>query len=355
MSHRVRLLGLALLAGTLPASAVADIVVGGYGDGSNPEPLRIFADSANGNVAPLRTLGGGPTSTLHTPVGGYFEPVEGVIYVADFSGQAIRIFAANASGDVAPKRVLDSVYVGQARSVAVDVAHQELLTFSSGCCLAAFDQMASGNVFYKRSVQWGGLTGSVTQLNYPYALVYMPATDEVALIDHDPAAPNAPKLMVFDRTASGNAAPKRVIKGANTGLGDNVFGLAYDAPSRRLFVGAHTRNPDSSRSARVLVFDDTADGDVAPVRSIAGAATGLELSSTAGIGGLSVDPQRQRLIASIDDYSVAANGKLLVFDLAANGNIAPLQVIAGAQTGLGTNLGAPIWVPAERIFGNGFE
>lgn len=126
-------------------------------------------------------------------------------------------------------------------------------------------------------------------------------------------------------------APKRIIKGPNALVGTFTARLAYDVPSRRLFVSAITNNPDSSRSARIVVFDDQANGDVAPLRTIAGAATGLELPGTSFIDGLAIDPERQRLIVSIADFSVTANNKILMFALTDNGNLAPLQTIAGAR------------------------
>jgi len=354
MSSRLRLFFLGLLILSQQGPLRAEILVGGFGDGVTPVPLRGFSDSANGNVAPVRVLGG-PTTGLKTPAGGVYEPVENVIYVADFYGTTIRVFYANANGDAAPVRVVGPTYTGQARAVAVDVTHNELLAFTSGCCLAAFDRGANGDVFFKRFVQWGGLSGSVTQQNSPSALVYMAPTDEVAETDTDSASPYTPKLLVFNRTDSGNTAPKRMLKGANTQFGDYAGGLAYDAAARKLYVGAYTTNADLSHSARVLVFDDAANGDVAPSRSIAGAATGLELTATSSIGGLAIDPEHQHLIVSVSDYNSTAANKLLVFALGASGNTAPLQTIAGASTGLPKSIGAPIWVSSDRVFANGFE
>lgn len=352
MSNRLHLSFLGLLLLTQPDVVHADILIGGYGNVSTAQPLSRFADTANGNVAPMGALGGA-TTALQTPIAGIYEPQEDVVYVADFYGQTIRVFPVGASGDVAPKRVVGSTYVSQVRSIAVDVPHNELL-ITSTCCYKVFDRTANGDVFYKRYVQWGGLTSSVTQQNAPAALVYMPATDEVAELDTDSASPYTPKMLVFNRTDSGNTAPKRVLKGANTQLGTYAGALAYDAPSRKLFIGAYTTNPDLSRSGRILVFDDLANGDVAPSRTIAGAATGLELPAASSIGGLAIDPKRQRLLISLSDYNVTVNNKILVFDLAASGNTAPLQTIAGAQTGFPLSLGTPIWVP-DRIFANGFE
>lgn len=357
MSHRrlsllPRLTWLALLVLGGSTAAHADVLIGSYGNGSSTESVRGFADAYNGNAAPMRNLGG-PATTLHAPAGGAYEPVEDVIYVADFWGQAIRVYAVGANGNAAPKRVLDSPYVGQARTVAVDVVHDELLTFTSGCCLAAFNRTDSGSAFFKRYVQWGGLSGSVTQQNSPQGLVYLAPTDEVALIDSDAASPYTPKVLVFDRTASGNTAPKRVIQGVNTLLGSYASAIAYNEAAHEIYVAAYVQNADQSRSGRILVFDDAAAGNAPPKRKISGIFTGLELTSSGRISGLAIDPQRQVLIVAVDDYNTPANDSLLMYPLGAAGNTPPSQSISGTQTGF-ASLGAPIWVP-DRILRNGFD
>ena len=352
MSNRMRLLCLGLLLLTQQVSVRADILIGGFGNTTTPQSLLRFADAANGNVAPISTLGGVATA-FQTPIAGIYEPLEDVVYVADFYGQSIRVFPVGASGDVAPKRVVGPDYVSQVRSIAVDVTHAELL-ITSTCCYKVFDRTANGNAFYKRYVQWGGLSGSVTQQNSPAALVYMAPTDEVAETDTDSASPYTPKVLVFNRSDSGNTAPKRVLKGTSTQLGTYAGALAYDASSRKLFIGAFNTNPDSSRSGRILVFDDMDDGNVAPLRSIAGSLTGLELTASGNIAGLAIDPKRQRLLVSVSDYNIAANNKVLEFDLTASGNVLPLQTIAGTLTGFPLSLGTPIWAP-DRVFANGFE
>lgn len=337
---------------TLPARA--DILVGSYGDGSGaPQALRAFADDANGDVAPLRTLAG-PQSTIVSATGGSYHASEGSVYVADFWGQAIRVFPAYADGDVAPLRVLDAPILGQARTVALDPAHGELLTTASGCCLVGFALDASGQAPWLHMLDWGGLPSSVTGLNYPASLTYLEASDEVALTDSDFGPSFAPKVLVFNRTDAGNTAPKRVIKGDLTGLGGWVGGIAWDAQAHVLHVAANTRNPDGSVSARILAFDDHADGNVAPLRTIASAATGLELPSGSYLLGLAIDPLRRRLIASVSADVQAGDNKLLVFALDDDGNVAPSQVITGPQTGLDT-IGAPIWVPPDVIFDDGFD
>ena len=125
MSNRMRLLCLGLLLLTQQVSVRADILIGGFGNTTTPQSLLRFADAANGNVAPISTLGGVATA-FQTPIAGIYEPLEDVVYVADFYGQSIRVFPVGASGDVAPKRVVGPDYVSQVRSIAVDVDDEKL-------------------------------------------------------------------------------------------------------------------------------------------------------------------------------------------------------------------------------------
>jgi len=104
---------------TLPASTPhAEMMLGGYSlDGSSAHPLRQFATTAQGSAAPIRVISG-PATGLSDPAFGVYEPIEKVIYVSDFFGQAIRVFPAFASGDVAPMRVINPPILGQTRASA---------------------------------------------------------------------------------------------------------------------------------------------------------------------------------------------------------------------------------------------
>ena len=121
-----------------------------------------------------------------------------------------------------------------------------------------------------------------------------------------------------------------------------------------LYVAANTSNPDSTTSARILAFDDHADGDVAPLRTIAGPATQLELGAGAYLRGLAIDPIGRRVIASVSADSDPLANKLLVFHLDDAGDVAPMQAISGAQTGM-LSIGAPIWIPSDAIMHDGFD
>jgi DNA-binding beta-propeller fold protein YncE len=74
-------------------------------------------------------------------------------------------------------------------------------------------------------------------------------------------------ITVYGRTANGDVAPIRTISGASTGL-SSPFGIAVDTVNNEIFVANFFNNS-------VTVYGRTANGDVAPVRTISGASTGL--------------------------------------------------------------------------------
>jgi DNA-binding beta-propeller fold protein YncE len=74
-------------------------------------------------------------------------------------------------------------------------------------------------------------------------------------------------VTVYGGTASGNVAPIRIISGASTGI-NFPQGIAVDTMNNEIFVANIFNNS-------VTVYGRTANGDVAPTRSISGASTGL--------------------------------------------------------------------------------
>jgi hypothetical protein len=77
--------------------------------GSPTSPFVVFAPGANGNVAPLRAIGG-PRTGLSGAGGVALDPV-GELYASntfDFSasGSSITVYAPGASGNVAPLRTI---------------------------------------------------------------------------------------------------------------------------------------------------------------------------------------------------------------------------------------------------------
>lgn len=333
----------------LAGAARADLLIGDYRGVGAPAPVLRFAETANGNVAPIGSfytnLVGG-TDVMDSALYMTYEPVENVVYVADFMGQAIRVYAAGATGNSAAVRVLNPPLLGQPRRVAISTEHDELITTVSGCCIAAYPRTASGNgAAPLRMVQWGGLTGSLTRLDYPQGVALRKSSDEIIVVDaeQNPDTSYTGVVLFFDRMASGNVAPTRVLKGTQTLLGAGAYGVAYDAAHDEIIV----LSADST-TTRISTFAGTASGDTAPVRSIAGNLTLLEAAA-----GMVYASDSATIYVSQGGY----NGHLprvLAFARMANGNVAPMRVIEGAATTLAQPGGLEV-APFALVFKNGFE
>ncbi len=146
-------------------------------------------------------------------------------------------------------------------------------------------------------------------------------------------------ITVHDRLASGNVAPVRTISGAATGL-SFPQGVAVDLGHNEIIAANYSGNS-------IKVYARTASGNVSPLRTIMGASTGLN-----GPANIAVDTTNDEIVVA--NYG---NNSIAVFSRTASGNVAPLRSIAGLATGL--NRPADIEVDAgsdeiiaANLFGN---
>jgi hypothetical protein len=117
------------------------------------------------------------------------------------------------------------------------------------------------------------------------------------------------------RAATGNTAPLRTIKGAATGLNEPQ-NFAVDLAHGELVV-ANFGTPS------VTVYPRTASGNAGPLRTLQGPATSLEIP-------------RSAFVEPVNDELVVANGfdSVTVYARTASGNTAPLRRLQGNNTGL---------------------
>jgi hypothetical protein len=259
--------------------------------------IREYAESANGNVAPSTVI-----SHLNGPYAIAFSSTEGIgiangniasggqagaetfglagdfltgiscfpkpsqtnaaafdrkgqLFVSAFlpeGGRAVEIFAPGANGCVKPKRT-----ISDDGGLAIDSNN---LLYVANSKTATIDIFPAGS-----STMQAQIGGSNTGLVAP-GTVAVDAALNVYVFDTTTAT-----ISEFAAGATGNVAPIRTIAGTNAGLdGGNgfSFGLAISKTSGEIFVS----NPGSNA---ILGFAPTATGNVAPIQTIAGSATGL--------------------------------------------------------------------------------
>jgi hypothetical protein len=147
------------------------------------------------------------------------------------------------------------------------------------------------------------IAGASTQLSAPTGL----AVDANA----DLWVAQSAEILEFISGASGNVAPLAAITGFNTGL-NGAQGVAVDS-SGTIYVTDNT----SGGAGQVEIFASGSTGNVAPARTITGAATGLGSNPI----GIAVDTSGNIYVAD------TANNRIAVFAAGASGNVAPARVI----------------------------
>lgn len=346
---------LALTALCLATSAHGEIVVGNAfpETGGLAHLIHFYPDNANGDAIPLRIIAPGATNPLVAPVDIEYEPVENVIYVADFTGQAIRVYGAGASGAPTPLRTLDSTYLGQVRQVRIDTAHDELTAITRLSSVCTWPRLAQGSADPTRCIPWGGFPGATSQLNNPAGLALNRLRDEIVVGDYSAGAPHPNRILFYSRLADpNNSAPLRVIEGQFTQLGSGTnVSLALDEASQTVYalVGAHAGEPVPS--AHLLVFPADGSGNIAPSRTIGGTTAGLALDNEYP-SGLGYDPDSGRLLVSIGSYDANGRGRVVIYSKDGNGT--PVAIIAGESPGF-TAVPGTAAITYDRIFRNGFD
>lgn len=326
-----------MLVSVLPIlSARADVYVAE----AEPPSILVFASGSIGDVGPVRVITG-PNTGMVAPFGLTVDAVNGELYVSDIFGEAIRVYPLDADGDVAPLRTLTNGPNSQLawpRKLVVDTVNDEILVPSFNifvpppmdASIRVYARTASGDAAPIRS-----LFGKATELNNPIGLLRV--GDELITNSYGGPPSFLPKILTFSRTASGDVAPLRSIIGPTTTMGNYSNYLAYDEVDDEIYADAAWDDAQFGNMG-YAVFPRDGSGDIAPIRLVTGANTGLhELRS------LVYDPVNGRvLVLFYDDDDPGEPRTIAVFDRTDSGDIAPIMTVAGPSTGMTSPQGIAI-------------
>jgi hypothetical protein len=188
--------------------------------------------------------------------------------------------------------------------------------------IAAFARLAKEDTLPTRALEGQKTLISRTM----HALAYDSVHDEIIV-----NSPLAQAILIFRGGANGEEAPIRVIQGPHT----QIQGTDYDGNDQMAFDEIHGEIYIPVDRNKILTFSREANGDVAPLRVLAGPDTQMR-GSTRGHVRVGVDPVHNLLIVTsngMGDPDGAAS--LLMFDRTANGNVKPRSVIKGPKTQVG--------------------
>jgi DNA-binding beta-propeller fold protein YncE len=143
--------------------------------------VRVYTRTANGNVAPLRTIQG-PSTRLNLPGGVWVDAERGEILVANDGGDSILVFGRTANGDAAPIRTIEGVATGlkNPTSVVVDPAHGEMWASNWGDHSATvYPRGAGGNVKPLRTIRTAPERAPTPGMGNPSAVTYDPIREQI--------------------------------------------------------------------------------------------------------------------------------------------------------------------------------
>lgn len=329
----------------VPASSVhpatlkpAQLVFVGSGasrSSGQPPFVFVFPSTANGNVAPLRSMSWSGEDGL-APIEIAVDSNCTLYATRDTTVGSFEIdkFPTTASGTATPSAALggnlthlsnnccnvphvavDStgkIYVANALPTNTPSPSPEVEVFAAG---------ASGNVAPVATI-----SGSNTGLSNPWA-VAIDASGKIYVLDR-----NAPSVLVFAAGANGNVSPVATITSGFT----LPVALALDSAGR-IYVFDTEANLACFISGAIDVFAAGANGRVAPIRQIIGSNTLLTVCQTRV--GIAVDSAGNIYVTNWDGPTQTGTDPVLVFSSTANGNVAPRQILSGSNTKMSTASG----------------
>ena len=279
--------------------------------------ILVFRATDSGNAAPIRVLKG-TRAGLENPYGVFVDEKNEELIVANYGNHSATVYPRTAAGNTPPIRTIRTAPQGtlvpvfqHIGALDYDSKREEILVHS---CIAQPQTVA-----FARGARSGErptriIAGEATKLGRAmHDMQYDEIHDEIVKVN-----PNAQAILIFRGGASGEEPPIRVIQGSRTQMMDPDY-VAVDPVHDELFV---------MEADFLLVFDRTANGDVAPIRMIGGPDTGFNGGGRA----LAVDPINDLLVVSADEEYHPS--RILVFNRTDQGNVKPKAVIAGPKTGI---------------------
>lgn len=279
--------------------------------------ITVFPKSGDGDIAPIRTISGDNTD-LDTPTSIAIDTTNiellNDLFVVNQDAASITVYNSMNNDNVAPQRTIAGIATGLSlpRHISLDTANNEIAVTNTSPIydyVTIYEQAANGDTAPTRA-----LIGEAAELDSPTGVYIDAVNDEIFVSNY-----GANSISVFERNASVEEEPVRTIVGPSTTL-SGPTDLFLDTVNDEILV---CNSDDDS----ILVFSRTDSGDVPPVRSLSGALTGIDDPQ-----GVLVDTEDNELFVA--NYGAASNS-ITVYDRTASGDVAPMRTIAGASTTLG--------------------
>lgn len=200
--------------------------------------IGTFARLANGNVQPKRIIGGQNTKLSRTMHGIVYNERRDELVVPVALAGAILTFRGDVNGSDAPIRVIQGpkTRIMRPDTLYVDQVHEEIFVDSGRDSILVFPLLAEGDVAPIREIK-----GDKTLIANMFGIAVDPVHNVVAISNRTMMSAEegqeleGDRILVFNRTDNGNVAPKAIIGGPKSGI-VKLRQLEIDAERGKIFA-----------------------------------------------------------------------------------------------------------------------
>lgn len=285
--------------------------------------ITVYAPTANGNAAPIATLGGDNTG-LNLP-GGIALDSDANIYVTNTNGNSVTVYSAGASGNASPSATISGLdsQISSPAGIALDSAGNIYVANSATNVVAVFSHGSNGNVVPSSLIR-----GFDTQLNDPVGIA-LDANGNIFVTNLSSGGPNS-TVTAYSPLSNGNVAPMTSITGL---YGPSA--LAID-PNGNIYVA-------DSHFSVIFVYPPGSNGNAIPSAEIQGSDSGLNVPI-----GITLDSKN-------NIYAVNKGNSVTIYPAGSDGTVTPSTVIASgpsAPIGIALDAAGNIYVSdSSALFG----
>ncbi len=286
------------------------------------DQIRGYSLRANGSVAPCQIIAGSNT-TLQTSRA-LAVSINGYLHTAQFlTNGSVTIFTGTANGNVSPSRTAQ-VGTNDLVAIAIDSRVNDFVVSNRPGVPTILVLPAGSSGFQSNPV-----VIQDTNLQSAGALA-IDRSGDLLVGGYDSSG-----ICTIDTFATSQTLKSppllRTLKGVVTGLFplnnraallDNPLSIAVDPSTNELYV----YNTSDRGAIQVSIFASKAFGNVAPIRLISGAATGITGPGFIGTDKIALSSDGRLFVAEPND-------RILAFAPGASGDAAPSQIIQDATLG----------------------
>ena len=265
--------------------------------------LAVFARLAKENSKPTRILEGQKTLLGRTMHDLRYDEIHDEIVAPNPFAQAILVFRGGADGEEAPIRIIQGPHTqlqgtgaaaGGIDRLDVDPVHDEILV-PAGDRILVYSRTATGDAAPLRVI-----VGPDTKLKRGQALAVDVVHNVIAIGTNRAFRDGLGALLTYGRTDNGNVKPRTLVVGPNSGIG-NMNQLALYSPKGWIVAtqsGDSYGNPEPE-GVFVGIWSINDNGDVPPHWKLAGPKSTIKTPR-----GVALNPKDKELI--IADRSLNA-------------------------------------------------